>query len=306
MHSERRWKRLLSRVPGCVETYKLLKNARYSVRSRLRTEGGIRQGGMSHEEAVAYVRSIFQAFDAVVGGWLGRRVLECGPGDSLGVGVLALAKGAASYCAIDRFPVSFEPCRESAIFRELLSSLAPEERRRVEEVIAVDSGGARLANDRFQYFNSIPLEEASRRLGKQRFDVVFSNAVLEHVKDVASALRSMRELLAPGGIMAHDVDLRSHQNFERHELHFLEYSPAVWRAMTSNTGEPNRVRLPEYRRILEDLGFADVDIRVKSRFDPELLRRIRPRLAPPFRALSDDDLSVAVFLVTARTPRASQ
>ena len=72
--------------------------------------------------------------------------------------------------------------------------------------------------------------------------------------------------------------------------------------MTSNTGEPNRVRLPEYRRILQELGFVDVDVRVKSRFDPDLVRRVRPRLARPFRSLSDDDLSVAVFLVTARTP----
>jgi SAM-dependent methyltransferase len=304
-----RWKRLLSRVPGSVETYKLVKNARYLLRSRLRAEGGIRKGGMSHDEAVAYVRGIFRSFDAVVGasgGWAGRRVLECGPGDSLGVGVLALAKGAASYCAIDRFAVSFEPGRESAIFRELLSSLPPEEKRRVEEVIAPDAGRYRPRSDRLRYFNSIPLEEASRRFAKGSFDVIFSNAVLEHVGDVASSLRSMRELLAPGGVMAHDVDLRSHQNFEKHELHFLEYSPALWRAMTSNTGEPNRVRLPEYCRILGDLGFVDVAIAVKSRFDPDLVRRVRPRLARPFRELSEDDLSVAVFLVTARAPAESR
>jgi SAM-dependent methyltransferase len=297
------WKRRLSRVPWSVETYKLLKNARYAVRSRLRTEGGICKGGMSHAEAVVYVESIFRAFDGAIGGWAGRRVLECGPGDSLGVGVLALAKGATSYCAIDRFPVSFDGRRETAIFRDLLSSLPPEEKRRVEDVIALSPDGYRVANDRFRYFNAVSLEEASRRFGAQCFDVIFSNAVLEHVGDVASSLRSMRELLAPGGIMAHDVDLRSHQNFEKHELHFLEYSTALWRAMTSNTGEPNRVRLSEYRRILEDLGFVDVNIRVKSRFDPELVRRVRPRLAPQFRALSDEDLSVAVFLVTARAPR---
>jgi SAM-dependent methyltransferase len=256
---------------------------------------------------VAYVRGIFRAFDGAIGpsgGWQGRRILECGPGDSLGVGVLALANGAESYCAIDRFPVSFDPQREGAIFRELLDTLPAEERRRVEAVIVLDAGGYRLRNERFRYFNSIPLEEASRRLGTGSFDVVFSNAVLEHVGDVASSLRSMRELLAPGGIMAHDVDLRSHQNFEKHELHFLEYSPALWRAMTSNTGEPNRVRLPEYLRILEELGFEDVQIRIKSRFDPDVVRRVRPRLARPFRKLSEDDLSVAVFLVTARAPAA--
>ena len=69
-------KRILSRVPGLVETYKLAKNLRYLVRSQLSTSGGIRGGGMSCDEAVAYVRTIFEKVDRVVqrdGGWTGMR-----------------------------------------------------------------------------------------------------------------------------------------------------------------------------------------------------------------------------------------
>jgi hypothetical protein len=73
--------------------------------------------------------------------------------------------------------------------------------------------------------------------------------------------------------------------------------------MTSNTGEPNRGRLPTYRAILGQLGFEDVQVRVTQRFDAALVARVKSRLAPEFRDISDEDLSVAVFIVTARAPR---
>lgn len=298
-------KRFLARVPGSIETYKLLKNLRYLVRSHLHTTGGIRGGAMDHDDAVAYVRRIFAKIDELVtahGGWTGRRVLECGPGDSLGVGLLALAAGASSYCAIDRFPVEFDMASERRVFQILLDGMDGESRARVEAAIELLADGYRVRDGRLTYFNSISLEEASRRFAQERFDVIFSNAVLEHVGDLESSLRSMRELLVPGGVMLHDVDLRSHQRFEKHPLHFLEYSPSLWRAMTSNTGEPNRCRLPAYLAILQHLGFEDVQVRVTQRFDEDLVTRVRPRLAAAFRDLSPEDLGVAVFIVTARAP----
>jgi cyclopropane fatty-acyl-phospholipid synthase-like methyltransferase len=216
---------------------------------------------------------------------------------------LALANGAASYRAIDRFPVEFDMPTERRVFASLLDHLDAASRARAESAIEMLADGYRVRDDRLAYFNSISLEEASRRFAQQGFDVIFSNAVLEHVGDLESSLRSMRELLVPGGVMLHDVDLRSHQRFEKHPLHFLEYSPALWRAMTSNTGEPNRGRLPTYRAILGQLGFEDVQVRVTQRFDAALVARVKSRLAPEFRDISDEDLSVAVFIVTARAPR---
>lgn len=298
-------KRLLARVPGAIESYKIGKNLRYGVRSHLRTTGGIRGGAMDHDAAVAYVRRIFHKVDELVssgGGWTGKRVLECGPGDSLGVGFLALAHGAASYCAIDRFPVAFDLSSERRVFASLRDGLTAEERARVDAAIELGDGGYRAKDDRLAYHNSISLEEAARRFAGEGFDVIFSNAVLEHVGDLESSLRSMRELLAPSGVMLHDVDLRSHQRFEKHPLQFLEYSPFLWRAMTSNTGEPNRCRLPAYRAILERLGFEDVRFRVTQRFDASLVEEVRPRLAEPFRGIDPKDLEVAIFIVTARAP----
>ena len=172
----------------------------------------------------------------------------------------------------------------------------------MEAAVAVTEDGYHSPSERFRYFNAISLEEASRRFAGEAFDVIFSNAVLEHVADVRSSLASMRSLLAPGGVMLHDVDLRSHQRFEKHPLHFLEYPAGLWRAMTSNTGEPNRERLPAYRGIVAELGFEDVRVEVTERFEAGLVRRVRPRLARPFRGLSEEDLAVAAFRVSARAP----
>ena len=132
-------------------------------------------------------------------------------------------------------------------------------------------------------------------MGHACFDVIFSNAVLEHVVDLEATLRAMWDLLAPGGIMFHDVDLRSHQTYESHPLQFLEYSHSLWRWMSSHNGEPNRVRLPQYLDILHRLGFTNIKLGIKKVFDADLVGANKHRLAKEFRNLSLEDLSPAVF-----------
>jgi SAM-dependent methyltransferase len=303
-----RLKKLVSRMPGSVETYKLVRNLRFAARARLGTPGNIRSLGMGREEAGGYVREIFGKVDATVrrvGGWAGKRVLEIGPGDSLGVGLLVLAGGAARYRAIDRFPVSFDRAAERRIFLDLIDSFSGLQQARVADTVEITPTGYRILDDRFSYSNSISIEHAPHHFSGEKFDVVFSNAVLEHVADVRSSFEAMRELLAPEGVMLHDVDLRSHQRFEQHALHFLEYSPFLWKIMTSHTGEPNRVRFPTYIQILEDLGFLDIRVDVRERFDAELVRKVKPRLAEAFRSLEGEDLAVAAFRLEATAPPAS-
>lgn len=293
-------------VPGTFVAYKILKNLRYRLPLRRpTTAGGIKHGGMDQAAALAYVRDIFGKIDEAVrqtGGWAGRNVLEIGPGDSLGCGLLAIAKGAEKYCAIDRFSVRFDPESERRIFLDLIGDLSDDERGRVDAMIDILPNGYRADPDRFEYFDATGIEESCDLFPEATFDVVFSNAVLEHVADVPASLTAIRALMRPGGVMFHDVDLRSHQRIEKHPMQILEYPNWLWRAMSSHSGEPNRVRLPEYLRIVRELGFADVHIDVRQRFDPALIDRVRPRLARLFRAIADQDLSVAVFQLEASLP----
>ena len=243
--------------------------------------------------------------DAVVrptGGWEGKRVLEIGPGDSLGAGLLALAEGAVFYRAIDRFPVTYDPAVERRVFLKLLEPLPPEKRARAEAVVEIRADDYRICDDRFAYFNDLSIEQATRRFPPESFDVIYSNAVLEHVASVQTTFENVNKLLAPGGVMFHQVDFRSHQRFEKHPLHFLTYPRFLWRAMTSHTGEPNRVRPPAYKATLNDLGFEDVTWEVIERFDTELIRTVCPTLAPEYRSLPEKDLAWALVRLSARKP----
>jgi hypothetical protein len=57
-------------------------------------------------------------------------------------------------------------------------------------------------------------------LDGQQFDLIVSNAVLEHVFDFASACRMLAMLTRIGGVNSHQIDFRDHLNFER-PLEFL-------------------------------------------------------------------------------------
>ena len=285
-------------LPGVLIAHRILKNFRYWSDSRRGTVGGIKRSRMSVADAADYTESIFRKIDAVVvahGGWAGKRVLEVGPGDSLGTGLWSLGAGAGSYLAVDRFAVELDQEFEEQALAEIRA-------RMNREAAEAPRAAISLGSDRFLYRNDLPIEQAPGLLGRASFDVIFSNAVLEHVADLEQTLQAMWDLLGPGGVMFHDVDLRSHQTFEAHPLHFLEYPGGLWRLMSSHNGEPNRVRLPRYLTILKKLGFLDIKVGVTQVFDRELVEQKKSHLAAEFRELKTEDLQPAVFWFTCRKP----
>jgi hypothetical protein len=136
----------------------------------------------------------------------------------------------------------------------------------------------------------------------------------------------MDALLAPGGRMVHQVDLRDHGMFSgggRHPLEFLTIRPAVYRAMTSHTGAPNRERIARYRELLaglghdatiqvmnvggarEDLVPATERLVVGQDLDPALAASIegmRGRLAPQFAGLPVEELAATGITIRSRKP----
>ena len=128
--------------------------------------------------------------------------------------------------------------------------------------------------------------------------VVYTGKIFTKIDDfVAGTLAACRRLLRPGGVMLHEVDLRSHQTYEKHALQFLEYPSWLWRLMSSHNGEPNRVRMPAYLKISSELGFDEIETTIVESFPDELIAAVRPKLASEFQTLSDDDLSPAIFVL---------
>ena len=62
----------------------------------------------------------------------GKRVLEYGPGDTLGAALMLYAHGAESVHSIDHFPIHRITARSTAIYRAILDTLSGEARARAE------------------------------------------------------------------------------------------------------------------------------------------------------------------------------
>ncbi|WP_214103529.1 class I SAM-dependent methyltransferase [Acrocarpospora catenulata] len=205
--------------------------------------------------------------------WRGMRVLELGPGPDLGTGAVILARGAASYTAVDLFP------------------LAGDAGARYYEALGERLGGP-VDLGRLGYhvtaYPGMPGVDGP-------FDVVVSSAALEHFEDVPGTFARLAELAAPGATMVHHVDGMVHMRGirPRDPLNLLRYSDWTYRRM-SFPGVPNRLRADDYLAAAEAAGWrARI---VPGRTAPDsYLDRVRPGLARPYR--NRKDLAALTFSV---------
>jgi SAM-dependent methyltransferase len=218
---------------------------------------------MQGEAFVWHVHNVFEAYRRHLRGrrddFAGLRILEIGPGEHLGIPLLFVAAGAREVACVDHT-------------REVRND-APEVRRMYEGLRSrIDGAGARARFDGalaglrdcekpgaqpIAYRPHLPLEDATPDL-IGRFDLIVSMSVLEHVRAPRAAMGRMYECLQPGGWMAHCVDLASHDRYESYPLEFLEVGERLWDLQFSNLGGPNRLRIGDYRRLLDETGFTEV------------------------------------------------
>ena len=258
-------------------------------------------------------------------------VLELGPGSSLGLGIAALLTGSRTYYALDvALPsVAVENVR---IFDEILELLRrrediPDEREFPmvrpfldsydfpSEFLGTDHLRRVLREDRLQRIRDavlrcgprastqgeeitmeyiVPWENTSA-IEDESIDMIFSQAVLEHVEDLASTYATLYRWLKPGGYMSHQIDFKCHGTAEAWNGHW-GYSETVWRMIKGNRPYLlNRLPISTHLAILQDLGFKIVR-EVRGKESSGLDRR---DLAPRWRDLSDDDLNCSDAFVQA-------
>lgn len=253
----------------------------------------------------------------------GGNILEVGPGDSFGVALRFLADGAASVASIDRFVTFRDDDQQRRIYGALRERMSEEQRAAVADVLGED-GSVRLGG-RLRVIEGRPIEDAVAAFGAGAFDAIVSRAVLEHVLDLDSAFGAMGALLSPGGLMAHEIDLRDHDIFTgggQHPLTFLTVSDRVYGWMGAAGGQPNRLLVDYYRGAMAKLGFeskilvthvagepeADAGTRTRVRDVSEveaakpLAEEIRPRLLERYRDLEASDLAVSGIFLLATKP----
>jgi SAM-dependent methyltransferase len=251
-------------------------------------------------------------------------VAEIGPGRSIGTGLAALAAGAERYFGFDvkdygaqpdaaamfdaivalfaaRTPVpggaefpTIKPALESDAFpadalpdRRLETARAPDRLAALRDRLADPATGP--IQYRAPWFDAGIIEPGG-------VDWIFSQAVMEHVDDLPGTYGACRDWLAPGGIMSHQIDFKSHGTAAAWNGHW-GYGDATWRMIRGGrlyliNRQPLSAHLDAMRAAGFDIVLAEPVIRGDG--------LPRERLARRFRALSDDDLRAAGAFIVAR------
>jgi SAM-dependent methyltransferase len=223
----------------------------------------------------------------------GRTILELGPGVNDGVALYLAAHGARPI-VVDRFLAGWNSEYHSRFYGLLRSELDQQEPDADTGPLSalLDAGG--YPADVIGRYEG-PIEELP--LPADSVDVVFSNAVLEHVRDVGRVAERLAWITRPGGIGLHQVDFRDHRDFARPlEFLLLDDETHAGEYRRSHGERCNRSRPSETLAAFRAAGFQIIGFAPNDVCDLAYLRRFEPRLRAAtrsrYRDCSRDDLAV--------------
>lgn len=258
-----------------------------------------------------------------------RIVAELGPGDSIGMGLAALLSGCEQYFAFDVVEHSNIE-RNLNVFEELVSLFhqradipADTEFPRVKpglenykfpsHILTEDRLATALQNDRIERIRQSLLNPQAKGsmivykvpwqndcvLDAASVDMVFSQAVLEHVDDVVGTYQAIFNWLKPGGFMSHTIDFKSHGLAVEWNGHWT-YSDFEWWMMRGRrpyllNRQPHSIHIETLRKI----GFVinlDKIVNTNSIYQPD-------QLAPRFRNMNEQDLTTSGTFIIASRPK---
>ncbi len=160
--------------------------------------------------------------------------------------------------------------------------------------------------ERFEIEYLAPRDARATGLPGQSVDFVSSTDVCEHVPedDLAAIFRECHRLLRPGGGFSCRIDLQDHYAYFDRSLskyNFLRYSDGAWRLVNSPLHFQNRLRAPDYLRLVRDAGFEVIVERPSGPSEDGLEELRRLPLAPRFRnGYTPEELGVTVLSFVAR------
>jgi SAM-dependent methyltransferase len=210
----------------------------------------------------------------------GKRVLVFGYGGNFAVGAELLKAGVRHVVLLDRFA-------------------PPDDRRNRELVHAYPDyfslhGDQVVTNETFLTL----IHDDVKNVRVEKFDLVLSSSVYEHLDDVDGLTQALAALTAPKGIHIHYVDLRDH--YFKLPFEMLKYSERTWKNWLNPTSNLNRFRLRDYQRVF-DTYFSEVTVNVLER-EPEAFGRAQSRIRPEFLAGDEAHDTVTLIEVLASTP----
>ena len=225
-------------------------------------------------------------------GLCGKTVLELGPGDGITSGLLTSLYGAEHTTLID---VGTFATRDLSHYRSILNNW----KLRGLDVSALleCSTFEDLCNVGRTTYLTAGLDSL-REVEPNSVDMMFSNAVLEHVRraEFRETIEELWRIIREGGRSSHGVDLGDHLG---NALNNLRFSDSVWESrLLANSGfYTNRIRFGEMCEVFSEVGF---EIEVPRTWEWDRLPTPRRKLHRGFRSLPDSDLLVSAFDLVAR------
>ena len=318
-------KNLARRSKSAIIAYKLLDNRRLKKRIEsgdIETIHGSTHLNRSVTDSLAYIEKQFTDYIKYAGfsaDFLqGKRILELGPGDNLGVALRFLAAGAASVVCLDRFYSKRNAEHEREIYKALRERLSAEEQGRFDQAVKL-TDKVDFNPEKLRSVYGVSLEDFADKLAGEKFDLILSCAVLEEIYDPDPVFAAMDKLLGHGGNLIHVIDLGDYGMFRNqgmHPLTFLTISESIYKRMASDSGLPNRKRLAYYVEKMKQLGYESKFFVTsmlpggrlepaaeyapgKFKHDSNLVAQIRSKLANDFKDLDEDQLLIDGVLLVA-------
>ncbi|HEY6149656.1 MAG TPA: class I SAM-dependent methyltransferase [Gaiellaceae bacterium] len=160
--------------------------------------------------------------------------------------------------------------------------------------------------ERFGITYLAPRDARATGLEARSIDFITSTDVCEHIPeaDLAQIFRECKRLLKPGCTISCRIDLQDHYAYFDSSLsryHFLRFSDRTWSLVNSPLHFQNRLREPDYRRLVEEAGLEIVSWTPSGPSDEGLAELEATELAPRFRnGYTPEQLGVTVLSFVAR------
>lgn len=246
-------------------------------------------------------------------------ILEIGPGDSIGSGILALLMGVNNYAAIDavehsnnernlrilndlyllllnteyipdnkEFPEVF-PYLDDYKFPEFIKMNLPSKeeiglrKTEIEKALYNQSDLIKI-----NYISNWNIKELHLN---EEFGLIYSQAVMEHIEDINSTYLFFYNWLKAGGYISHTIDYRSHGESDKWNGHW-EINDILWKIILKGYGYCINRKPHSYHINIVKKYFKDLKVMVK--YDESGIKRTNKRKYSDF---ADEDFIISTSFI---------
>ncbi len=243
-----------------------------------------------------------------------KTILELGPGADLGIGLILLFLEAKQYNAIDvnnliqKTPYSFY----TQLFEELKSNkflnyqfiknfYKNSDKNKIQQKVKDLEKELNLSyKNQSKKLNYIIEQNFDLSIFKENsIDIFFSQAAFEHFDDIEKTIMQMSKIAKDNAIFIAEIDLQTHSKPLRNldPLNIYRYPNWLYKILKF-PGIPNRKRIYEYKTLLQQNGWQNIQIHPITKVDFKYLYKTKPFLYKDFRILGKE-IDILNFIITA-------